>query len=165
AEFRSTIRLMPGETAARIYLGRILFIAGRYDESVEVLHEAARVRPDDAEAWTVLGHVLTATGRVDEASHAVSEAARLGTDGWEFHLALGGLNLRRGCWQVGADECERARVNSSRSGDEQPNTSAPGHRSGVDTPAAWYYSAVAQLRAGRIDQYRGLCCDMLQRFG
>ena len=30
---------------------------------------------------------------------------------------------------------------------------------------AWYISAVAQLRASRIDQYRGLCRDMLQRFG
>jgi tetratricopeptide (TPR) repeat protein len=165
AAFRTTIRRMPGETAARIYVGRITYTSGRYDEAAEVLHEAVRQRPDDAEAWTLLGHVLTAMGRLDAAGDALSEAARLGTDSSDFHSALGWLFLRRGRWGKGADEFERARVNSSRSGDDQLGIAMPGHRSGVDHAGAWYISAVAQLRAGRIEQYRGLCRDMLQRFG
>jgi tetratricopeptide (TPR) repeat protein len=102
-------------------------------------------------------------GRINEADAAFSAAARLGADSWEFHAGIGALLLRRGRWREGADEYERARVNSSRPGDDPVIIGMPGHRSGVGNGPAWYFSAVAQLRAGRIDQYRALCRDMLER--
>ena len=164
AAFRETIRLMPDETAARIYIGRIMDVLGRYDEALGVLSEAVRLRPDDAEAHTRLGNALAATGRVDEAADAFRAALRLGSDSWEIHEGLGILFLRRGRWQEGADEYELARVNSSRSGDDGL-LFFPGHRMGIDDIGVWYFSAVAQLRAGRIDHYRDLCREMLRRFG
>jgi serine/threonine-protein kinase len=161
AAFHTTIRLMPGETAARIYIARNAYVLGRHAQAVEVLHEAVRLR-DDAEAWTILGYVLTAMGRINEAGAALSTAARLGADSWEFDAGIAGLFQRRRRWRDGADEYERARLNSSRPGDDPGIIGMPGHRSRDHHGIAWYFSAVAQLRAGRIVEYRALCRDMLQ---
>src|SRR5262249_6379564 len=134
-------------------------------EAVDVLKEAIHLRPDDAAAQTMLGHALTDTGQLDEAADAFRTALGLGSDSWQIHMGLGKLFVRRGRWQAGADEYELARVNSSRSGDDEGLWGHPGHRLGIDNSAAWYFCAVAQLRAGRIGHYRWLCGEMLRRFG
>jgi Flp pilus assembly protein TadD len=165
-EFRNTIRLMPRETAARLYVGRILLSQGRYHEAVQVLREAIPLRPSDAVAHSILGYALTATDQVDEATDAFRTALQLGSDRSEIHSSLGRLFMRRRRWQEGADAYERARVYSSRSGDDELQLLAarPGHRVGINNPTAWYLSAVAHLRAGRIGRFRWLCGEMLRRF-
>src|SRR5262249_48900781 len=160
-EFRKTIRLMPGETTARLYVGRITLLQGRGHEAVDVFKEAIHLRPDDAAAQTMLGYALTATGQLDEAADAFRTALGLRSDSWQIHMGLGTLLLRRGRWQEGAEEYERARVNSSRSGDDGRLYGHPGHRLGIDNTAVWYFCAVAQLRAGRIGRYRWLCGELL----
>ena len=73
------------------------------------------------------------------------------------------LFVRRGRWQEGADDyAERARVNSSRPGDDGV-LGFPGTDWGRQLQV-WYFR-LAQLRAGRLDRYRWLCREMLRRYG
>lgn len=165
AEFLKTIDLTPDETAPHIHIARILGLLGRYRDAVKEVREAIDLSPDDAGAWTMLGVALATTDQANLAAAAFEKALELGSDSWQLHMGRGGLFMQRGLWREGADAYESARENSSRSLDDEQLWGRPGHRQGIDNSTTWYFSAFAQLRAGRIERYHSLCREMLQRYG
>jgi tetratricopeptide (TPR) repeat protein len=163
AAFRETIRLMPEESTAHIYLGQIFDRMNRRSEAIDAYREAIRLRPDDAEAHVRLGDTLLMSRRDGDAVAAYGEALRLDPHGWAAHVGLGVSLIRQGHWREGAAEYELARACFSRMNDDS-NFHFP-VLPWTTEDAMWYVSAVAQLRAGRIDVYQKLRDEMLARFG
>ena len=85
-------------------LGLILARAGRLEEGLGHLEDAARLAPEDWRHQAQLGQASLAAGRADRAAAAFARAAVLRPDSAEAHLALG--NARR--FEGRLDEAIRA---------------------------------------------------------
>jgi tetratricopeptide (TPR) repeat protein len=77
AHMREAIRCAPNCTLFGVFLGRVLYYAGRSAEAVQVLKEVGRAEPALAAGhlWTSLAY--TEIGQHDEAVDAASRAVRL----------------------------------------------------------------------------------------
>jgi Flp pilus assembly protein TadD len=61
-------------------LGALLGEAGRMEEAIPALYQAARLRPNDAEPFVNLGAALASAGRMEEAAGVLSKVVRLQPD-------------------------------------------------------------------------------------
>lgn len=77
AVYREAARVQPESAGASFRLGTaLLHAAGRPDEALPWLREAARLDPADPRPWGALGAALSALGRNPEAAAAFEEAVR-----------------------------------------------------------------------------------------
>lgn len=93
---RQWVATSPGHANAHASLGAALARAGRDDEAIAALREAARLEPALAAAHYNLGVVLARRGDRDEAIAAFENALRAWPEDPDAHYALGVLLAERG---------------------------------------------------------------------
>ena len=77
AELRAVCERDPGNGLAFYYRGEALNRAGRYEEAVTVMLEAAALMPEDPRPAYTLGHLYDREGRRDEAAERYRTARDL----------------------------------------------------------------------------------------
>ncbi|GJG87690.1 hypothetical protein tb265_28710 [Gemmatimonadetes bacterium T265] len=124
-ELRRVLEFLPGDVGARGHLGAVALRAGRLDEAVAVLGEAATMPGVSGAALHALGLARHRLGQLELAHEAYAHAARLGLEHDPRHLtARAALALDRREWEVARELLERARA----------HWTAP--------PAVWYHYAL-----------------------
>jgi tetratricopeptide (TPR) repeat protein len=61
--------------------GRVLYLMGRYEESIECYERVIKIDPLNARTWHEMGLALKALGHAAEAEEAFSRARELGGSG------------------------------------------------------------------------------------
>lgn len=91
---REWVETVPQQADARYYMGYVLFLADRFEDSEVELREAFRIEPQHAPALNFLGYSLAERGeRLDEALELIQRAlvldawngAYLDSLGWVYH--------------------------------------------------------------------------------
>jgi tetratricopeptide (TPR) repeat protein len=83
--FRAALQRDQGSITARLYLARILREQQRYEESANLLREAARRAPQDAAVRRELGYLFLALNRPEQAAAQFRQSVELEPDetlGW-----------------------------------------------------------------------------------
>ena len=92
AHYKRAQELKPGDAAALRMTGYVARRAGRLDDAVALLEEAATLSVDRASAWD-LGNTYAMMGRYDEARAAYQEAHDTAPDHWQPPHTLAWLDV------------------------------------------------------------------------
>ncbi len=131
-ELRRVLELRPRDVSARAQLGGVALRAGRFDEAVAVLGEAAELPGATAAAVHALGVARHQLGHLELADEAYARAERLGLADDPRHLtARAALALDRADWTGARTYLDRARARWS------------------EPPAVWFHYAVLAAMAAR----------------
>ena len=65
------VQLHPGEAVARVWLGQMLWVAGRPEEAQNLIDEALALKPDDATAWIGLLSYFLRSGDHEQAMQSL----------------------------------------------------------------------------------------------
>ncbi len=97
---RRALELEPGFTDAKISLGAILYSSGRWQESVDVLRDAAKDAPDNPRVHNNLGLSLYALHKFDEAADELEQAVRLEPNGIDQLVNLASVRAAQNKFDV-----------------------------------------------------------------
>ena len=145
ADLRKAAALLPLDSDAQYYLGRVYYEGSKLTLALESLREAVRLAPGSVKAHNHLGQTLEGLTRFEEAKQAYREAIRLEQEGperseWPYYN-LGTLLLAEG-------QTDEAVSSLERSLDRNPSSVQTRTRLGAAYGAAGRPAdATAQLRA------------------
>lgn len=89
ALYRNAIECNPTDAIAYQNLSTLLYVYGRYEESISSIREAVRLDPSNAETATILALALSEQAHYAEAAEAFAQAIRLNPDDAYLHYSLG----------------------------------------------------------------------------
>ena len=100
--------LAPADSGLAIHAGELLLRAGRIDDAVALLDNAARHGPEDPTLWRLISAAESQRDRLDAALAAIGRALALAPETAEYHLHRGHLLYQTGDFAAAAEAVSRA---------------------------------------------------------
>jgi tetratricopeptide (TPR) repeat protein len=137
--FANTAEVIGAVAVSHSNFGRFLDDQARYEEAEAEFSEAIKLLPEHGSFWVQRGWAYAEMGQWDRGTADFVKSS--------FWVQRGWACAELGQWdKASADFAEATQFKEP---DEQ----------------AWYSRAMLHLRDGNLDGYRGMCSDMLERFG
>jgi len=148
-------------------IGRILTVAGRFDEATHHYTEALRISPNDERSLVGMGNVLVKQGKIEEGISFTKKALTMKPESADAHFNLGYALLQQGREQQALEHYFEGLRNDPENADihhivgvilgaqgkldESIRHFTEALRIKPDHPEAHYGLGVALLRQGRVD--------------